>query len=165
MNQQIIVQEEPRGPSELVEINVPRNGMQRIPFPDVQQLRSTPQNNIIIKGIRLITPDVLTHAPINGGTTSPVAELQKMALVLYCEGWEKGHLIPLLVLNDVAMPAGTAPFRYQPTRFDNWVNVDWAKSYVQLGNGTSTANSPYNILLEVEYIRVNKQGVPLTGPM
>lgn len=159
----VFVQEEPRGPSELVEVTVERDGETRVPFPDQPQLRNNADYKVIIKGMRLIVPGVVNTGALKSGPIAPLTELQKMFLVLYCEGWEKGHLIPILTLNDVAGIANT-PYRFAAMKFNDWENVDWAKSYIQYGNGTSSdldGGDPYNVLLDVDYIRlikvVNKQ--------
>lgn len=157
----IFVQEAPRGPSELVEIQVQTNGQQRVPFPDVQQLRSLVNQKIIMKEMRLITVDVLTNAPVSGSVNAPVAELQKMTLVIYCEGWEKGHNIPALVLNDVN---NTAPHRFSGTRFNNWADVDWSKSFIQFSNGTVSAGAPYSVLIDVVYEKLDASGKEIVGP-
>ncbi len=164
MMQQVIVQAEPRGPSVLIEIPVTINGQQRIPLPDVSQLRSTAYQSIIIKGMRLIPPEILTNGIISASTNAPVTELQKMSLTLYSEGWEKGQTIPLLTLNDFAFATGSAPFRFNPTKFDNWQNVDFPKSYLQLANGTVTAGAPYVVLIDCEYIRLDSTGRLIQGP-
>lgn len=160
--------EEPRGPSQLVEIPVTANGLQRVNLPDIQQLRSYIGQDIIIKAMRLITPKVLTNAPTNGGATSPIAELRKISLVIYCEGWEKAQLIPILTLNDMAdadaTAATTIPYRNRTTRFDDWKNVDWSKSFLQYSNSTVSANTPYTVLIEVEYVKLDAQGKPIIGP-
>jgi hypothetical protein len=163
-DQFVFVQQEPRGPSQLIEVAVPSNGKQRIPFPDVQQLRSTTTQRIIIKGIRLITSEVLSNGPVTGNTNAPLAELQKISLVIYCEGWEKAQFIPALVLNDASTPGGTMPHRYHATRFNNWENVDWTKSYLQYSNGTSTASTPYCVMFDVEYIKLDGDGKLIIGP-
>lgn len=164
----ILVQEEPRGPSQLVEIPVPAQVVQRVQLPDVQQLRSTLDNNIIIKAIRLITDKTLTNAPTIGTANATLGELRKISLVLYCEGWEKGQLIPILTLNDTAdadaANATTIPYRNKTTRFNNWKNVDWSKSYLQYSNGTSSSGSAYSVLLEVEYVKLNSLGQEIIGP-
>lgn len=74
----ILVQDEPRGPSQLIEVQVTANGVGRLVFPDVPQLRSTIDQTIVIKQIRLITPEVLVRGPISGLVGAPVAELQKI---------------------------------------------------------------------------------------
>ena len=158
------MQEEPRGPSVLLEIPVGTNGQQRVPLPDIAQLRSTTSTSIIIKGIRLITAEVLTNGMISSFATAPAAELAKMALTVYAEGWEKGQTIPLLTLNDMVFTTGAIPYRENPTMFDDWVAVDWPKSYLQYANSTTSANAPYVVLLDVQYIRLNNSGNQIVGP-
>lgn len=162
--QQVLVQEEPRGPSVLIEVNVPNNGSQRVPFPDISQLRSTVDQRIVIKGMRLISAEVLTNGIISGNPTAPAAELAKMSITIYAEGWEKGQTIPILILNDFRFTVGAIPFRNNPTRFDNWVNVDFPKSYIQYANGTVSAGAPYVVLIDCEYVRLDAQGIMLQGP-
>lgn len=159
----ILVQEEPRDASQLVEIPITANGLTRIPIPDQQQLRSLVNRTVIIKGIRLITDNVLTNAPLTGGINAPGTELVKMSLVLYSMGWERGQLIPLFVLNDISGDGSGVPFRFHPTKFNNWRNVDWTKSYLQLSNGLVTAGSPYTVCLDVEYQKIDAQGKPIEG--
>jgi hypothetical protein len=164
MRQTVLVQDEPRGPSVLIEINVQTNGQQRVPFPDISQLRSTAYQSIIIKGLRLISAEVLTNGIISNNTTAPATELQKMSLTIYSEGWEKGQTIPILTLNDMHFTTGAIPFRFNPTKFDNWQNVDWPKSYIQFANGTLSTGAPYVVLLDCEYIRLDAQGSLIQGP-
>ncbi len=163
-NNMILIQEEPRGPSQLVEIPVGQNGLNKVPLPDVQQLRSQVGQVIIVKAIRLITDTVLVNAPTIGGIVAPLAELQKISLVIYCEGWEKGQLIPILTLNDMFTDASGIPWKQNTTRFNNWRNVDWSKSFLQYSNGTPSANTPYTVLLEVEYVKLDAQGYEIIGP-
>lgn len=164
MRQNVLVQEEPRGPSVLIEVNVQTNGQQRVPFPDISQLRSTAYQSIIIKGLKLISAEILTNGIISANTTAPATELQKMAVTIYAEGWEKGQTIPILEFNDFVFTTGAIPYRNTPTRFDNWQNVDWPKSYLQFANGTVSAGAPYVVLLDCEYIRLDAQGQLIQGP-
>lgn len=157
----IFVQEAPRDASQLIEVPVNTNGVQRVNFPDVQQLRSLVNQEIIIKEIRLITVDVLTNGPITGFATSPVSEQQKLSLTIYCEGWEKAQNLPILVLNDMQ---NTAPHRYNGTRFNNWANVDWSKTYLQFSNGTVSAGAPYCVMFDVVYLKLDKSGNEIIGP-
>jgi hypothetical protein len=161
----ILVQDEPRGPSQLIEVPV-TVAQSRIPFPDIQQLRSLVNQNIIIKQMRLITLDVLTNGVITGFANAPVAELQKITLLLYCEGWEKGQYIPILTLNDCNVDGGTFPHRYHETRFNNWQNVDWSKSYLQYANGTTAApgEDGYCVMLDVQYLKFDSQGKEIIRP-
>ncbi len=159
----ILVQEEPRGPSQLIEVPVVTNGASQVPFPDIQQLRSTTEEIIIIKSLRLITANVLVAPLILQAANAPLAELQKIALVLYADGWQKGQGIPILTLNDMTVPGGTFPFRHHMTRFANWRNVDWTKSFLQYANGTASANAPYTVLFDCEYVKLNPKGVEIKG--
>lgn len=162
----LLVQEEPRGPSQLIEIPI-ATATTSFALPDVQQLRSQQGQVIIIKAIRLVTIKVLSNAPVSGNANAPVTELRKISLVLYAEGWMKGYQIPLLELNDVAdadsAVATTIPYRNRTTRFDNWTNVDWSKSILQFSNGT-VAVPTYSILLDVEYIKLDAQNKEIIGP-
>jgi hypothetical protein len=163
-DQIILVQEEPRGPSQLIEVPVPTNGKGSIPFPDIQQLRSLTTQRIIIKAMRLITADTLTNGPLTGAVAAPVAELQKISLIIYCEGWQKAQYLPILTLNDMTLPGGAIPHRYHQTRFNNWENVDWSKTLIQFSNGTVSANTPYVVMLDVEYIKLDASGKEIIGP-
>lgn len=158
-----LVQEEPRDASQLVEVPVTADNLTRIAIPDQQQLRSLVNRTVVIKGIRLITADVLTSGALTPGPTAPVTELQKMSLVLYSMGWERGQLIPLLVLNDISAPGAGTPFRFHPTKFNNWRNVDWTKSYLQFSNGAASVGSPYTVLFDVEYLKLDAEGKPIEG--
>lgn len=165
----VLIQEEPRGPSQLVEIPVTRSGVTKVQFPDIQQLRSDQTQQIVIKMMRLVTGDFLTNGMITAGVNAPVTELQKISVVLYCEGWEKGQLIPILTMNDGTFAGSTFPHVYRPMYFNNWKNVDWSKSYVQFANGTaSVADTPYVLMFDVLYTRfklamVTNGGVPVLG--
>jgi len=160
----VVFRSEPRGPSQLVEVDVTTAGRQRVPFPDISQLRSTPDMRVVIKAIRLITEEVLVRSIVSGNVTAPIAELQKISLVIYCEGWEKAQNIPILTLNDMALPGGNIPHNYQQTNFNDWVNVSWDKCYLQYANGTLTANTPYTVMLDVQYERFDAQGNLVVGP-
>lgn len=156
----ILVKEEPRGPSQLIEIPFTQNGIQKVNLPDVQQLRSTADLRIILKAMRLVPLPVLDKGVITGYDNAPLSELQKMVLVIYCEGWEKAQYIPLLELLDMRTPDGAGDFwpnRYNTTRFADWQNVDYPKSYIQYVNGESVAGQPFCVMLEVEYERFNAQ--------
>lgn len=164
----ILVQEEPRGPSMIVEVPVPALVVQRVKFPDIQQLRSTQGNRIVIKAMRLITAKVLTNGVSTGFVNAPLAELRKISLVLYADGWEKGQYIPLLTLNDVcdsdSATATTIPFRNVATKFDSWENVDWSKTYLQYSNNASSSGSAYVVMFDVEYVKLDINGSEIKGP-
>jgi hypothetical protein len=169
MERVMLVQQEPRVPSQLIEIPVTTNGITRIQLPDVQQLRSTTDRKIILKKLRLITHKILSHAPLGGQATAPLTELVKMTLVLYSNGWEKGQQIPVLFLNPMrdgdSTTATTIPSSNDAaTSFDNWEDVDWAKSYILYSNGTGgAAGQPYSIMFEAQYIKLNSGGEEIKG--
>lgn len=152
----VLVQEEPRGPSQLLELLVNVDGAQRIPFPDNQQLRSDTENVVVIKAVRLITNDTLIGGILNQAVTAPQSELIKIALVIYCEGWEKAQYLPVNTLNDMSLSGGANPHRYQGTKFNNWMNVDWTKSFLQYVNGSSSlgAGTPYVVMFDIEYVKM-----------
>lgn len=162
----MLVQEEPRGPSILVEIPVTGTG-QKVKLPDVQQLRSQEGQIIIIKAIRLITPKVLVGAITLTLPNAPLAQLINMSITLYSEQWLKGENIPILSLNDMvdadATTATTIPYRNKTTRLNDWRNVDWAQSYLLFANGF-TPTPAYAVLLDVEYIKLDAKGNPIMGP-
>lgn len=153
--QMILVQEEPRGASQLIEIVVNAVGRAVVPFPDVPELRNTEDQTIIVKGLRLITPDVMPIAPIQGGANAPLTELQKMVLILYSQQWEKGEYIPVLTFNDTFTEGSGTPWRTRTTKLDNWKAVDWPKCKILFANGTSSVGAPYTVVMEVEYIRID----------
>jgi hypothetical protein len=158
----VFIQEQPRGPSELVEIPVSTAGVYRVNIPDIQQLRSQVGQIIIIKAIRLVTVDVLTNGVITGFVNAPATEIKKIVLVIYSNGWEKGHYIPLQVLNDTHLSASIFSYRDYKTDFDDWQNVDWSKSYLLYANGTGgsvlAGAVPYVVMIEVEYVKLDSQG-------
>lgn len=156
----ILVQEEPRGASQLLECPV-TIGVTKQRLPDNNQLRSQQGQTIIIKGMRLITDQVLTRAVNFNLANAPLAELQGMVLVLYCEGWERAQMIPLLTLNDVNDQ--TSPHRYHATKFNNWKNVDWAKSFFQWVNGSSSGDN-FAVIFDVEYVKLDDQNREIIGP-
>lgn len=161
MDQQIIlIQEEPRNPSILIEVTIP-NGASKVQLPDVQQLRSDNDTKVIVKALRLITPKVLARGVLVNAVNAAVADLQKMTLTLYSEGWERAQNIPVLLLNDVndsdGAAATTIPYRNVATKFANWKRVDWPKSFIQFTNGQS-ASQACVLILECEYIKLDAQG-------
>lgn len=161
----ILVKEEPNGPSQLIEVPVTANGQQRVNFPDIQQLRSMANQRIIIKGIDAVIPQVLSNGPITGLATSPVAEMAKISLVIYCEGWEKAQFFPLLMFNSASVPTVAVPYFQSKTKFADWENVDWSKTYLQYSNGTVSAGSPYAVLLNVLYERIKLDGTIIKGAL
>lgn len=152
----VLVQEEPRGPSQVIEVPVTANGLSKINFPDIANLRNQDDQIIVIKALRLITPSVLTNGPVSGLANAPLTELQKISLVLYSEQWEKGQYIPVLTLNDMFTEGSGEPWKDRTTKLDNWRNLDWNKCFAQYSNSTVTAGTPYCLLFEVEYVKLRR---------
>lgn len=150
--------------TQLIEIPVPAV-TQRQQLPDIQQLRSQEGQQIIVKGLSLVTPKVLTNSMTIAGTNATLAELRKMTLVLYSLGWERGQMIPLLFLNAMADGDGTTattiPYAQSNFQFDNWAQVDWPKSYLLYANGQQAAGTPYTVMLNVSYVKLDSQNQPI----
>lgn len=165
MNNVIIAQASPRPASQLIEIPVPVGAGNRVNIPDIQQLRSLPSLIVVLKAIRLISPDVLTHGVISGTANATLAELRKMTLVLYCEGWEKAQYIPVLTLNDMqgTNTGAQGAHNFALTQFDDWQAVDWTKSYLQYANGQLPAGTPYVVMFDVQYLRLDTKGLVIEG--
>jgi hypothetical protein len=162
----VLIQEEPIDCYQTIELLVTSAGQFRVPFPDQNQLRSLVGQRIIIKAISIITPDALARAPISGLVTAPLTELQKLSLVLYSTGWERGLNIPLLHLNPLSTPGGTIPHLYRKVNFADWADIDWSKSYISYSGGSTGSNvggGNYAVLLGVEYSRLGGDGSVLIG--
>lgn len=167
-NRMVLVQEEPRGPSQLIEVPVTQNGITQVNFPDIANLRNQADQVIIIKSIQLITPSILTNGPVTGFALAPLTELQKMSAILYSEGWEKGQLIPLLTMNSVFTEGSGEPWSEKTMRLDSWKNLDWNKSKIVYSNGTVSVGQPYAIVFDVQYVKLaknmNGQWDEIVGP-
>jgi hypothetical protein len=158
MNQQttMLVQEEPRGPSQLIEIAVPAQVVSVVQLPTVQNLQNQTDQIVIIKALRVIPDTVLLNGPVQGFVNAPLTELQKISLVLYSQNWIKGQLIPLCTLIDTFTEGSGIPWRNRTARFDSWKDVDWNKSYLQYSNSTPSIGTAYEVILEVEYQKFRK---------
>lgn len=159
----ILVTEEPRGASQLIEVPVTANGLGKVQLPVVQQLQNDTTQKVIIKAIRVVPVSVLSNAPTQGGANAPLTELVKMTLTLYSQGWEKGQLIPVASLIDVFIEGSGTPWKAKTARLDDWTNVDWNKSFLQFANGTVSAGAAYTVIFEVEYQRLDMNGQPMNG--
>lgn len=158
----MLVQSEPMFASEVIEIPI-ANGATSAVIPDQPQLRNQGNELCVIKSIRLITAKVLSNASQLGTAVTPKVDLAKLSLLLYADGWQKGHLIPLLTLNDVndsdSTAATTIPFVKEKTMLADWANIDWNKSSLIFSNGTS-ASQASACVLQVEYQKflINQDG-------
>lgn len=147
----MLVQEEPRGPSQLIEVAVPAQVVSVVQLPVIQNLQNQTDQIIILKALRIIPPTVLGNGPLQGLANAALTELVKCSLVLYSEGWLKGQLIPLLTLVDTFTEGSGIPWKDRTTRLDSWTNVDWGKSFIQYSNGTASSGAAYEFIFEVEY--------------
>lgn len=157
----ILVQSEPAIMTELIEIPVPA-GAARVQLPDVQQLRSQEGQQIIVKSLRLITDDVLAAGIDINGTVMPLADLQNIVLTIYSMGWERGHNIPILLLNSMTNNASSVN-TFSKYTLANWMKVDWPKSYLRWASGTQASNA-FIVPLYVEYLKLDAEGNPFVKP-
>ncbi len=154
----ILLQDEPRGASQLIELPVTVAGTTKIVFPVIQNLQNQVDVNVVLKAFRVIPNTVLALAPTLGGINAVLTEMQKVSLVIYSQEWEKGQLIPLCSLIDIFTEGSGIPWRARTVRFDSWRNVNWGKSYLIYSNGSSAAGTPYNFIFEAEYVKFDKDG-------
>jgi len=160
-----LIQEEPRGPSQLIEIPVNTNALSQVPqFPTIPNLQSDTKTNIITKAIRIIPDTVLTFGPTTGAPVATLAELQKLSFSIYCEGWLKAQNIPLLTMVDTFTEASGIPWHQRTMQFNNWERIIWEKCVLQYSNGTVSAGAPYVIVMEVEYLKLNEMWEEIIGP-
>ncbi len=160
----ILVQEEPISCFDIIETIIDGNGLYSFNLEENQQLRSDVDQTVIVKGIRVTIPGKLTNGPISGKPIAPLSELKKITVTLYAGGWQRIHNMPILDWNDVSDTANDAPFRYHPTKFNDIRKIDWKKSYFLYSGGTGgTAGTPYCVMLEVEYVRLNADGTEYKG--
>lgn len=139
-------------------------GNTRIPIQDQPMLKSYAGHKVVIKAIEVITAKMLTNGVLNATANLTRADLIKLVLVLYCDGWEQVQYIPLarlVSIHDTDSAVGTTvPFMNDPALFENLKDVDWTKSYFQTANGTSIATAA-TIILGVQYQVFNDQGTEI----
>lgn len=158
----LLVQEAPRGPSTTIEVPVTA-GQSSVTFNVEQDLISNTTQNVIITSLRLVTFPELAFATVSGNVNAPLAELQKISLLLYAEGWNKGFNIPVLSLNNVFTEGSGVPFRDRTQKLANWKNVVWNKTQLIYANGQPSVGV-YSVIFEVEYVRYDNMGVEIIGP-
>lgn len=164
LDRMVLVQEEPRGPSQLIEILIPANVTSTVALPLIQQLTSDTRKLIVIKSLRLVTVGEIPVAPVSGLPNAALTELVKIFFTIYAEGWEKGKLIPLLSLNNTFIEGSGIPYRSRTTKLANWDAVDWNLSNLIWANGTPSNGTAYAIIFEAEYERFSKDGQRIIGP-
>lgn len=136
-------------------------GNNRIAIQDQPMLKSYAGHRVVIKSLELITAKALTNGVNVNGATITRADIIKMVLVLYCEGWEQVQYIPLsrlIAIQDADSAVGTTiPFMKDATFFENLKDVDWTKSYFLTAAGTTIATAGV-IILGVQYSVFNDNG-------
>jgi len=152
----ILVQQEPIGPVTMVEIPVLTAGVSQQAIQDQPLLRSQGDKLIIIKGMTVITPEVLAFANTTGNPVSPLTEMQKISLQLYSNQWIKMDTIPILLFNSMFTEGSGNPWAVSPIKLDDWIDVDWNKSKLLYSNGTVSVGTPYSVLFYVQYLPVDR---------
>lgn len=137
---------------ELIELPVALGQTGRVTFPSVPQLRNQANQIILIRNIFVFTvADYAASQYNNAVPVIPNVDLPKAVLVLYVNGEESIHLVPLtfmVVTDDAARPYVNFEFP-----FADISNVDFDKSYVQFSSGASAACV---IPFGVNYVRLSK---------
>ena len=136
---------------ELVELTVPANATGRVTFNTIPQLRNQSNQNIYIKRIAVFLDTVYAFSQTTNSIPGmAAAELPKAVLVLYVNGEESVHMIPLAQLNHINDAA--SPFQQDAIEFDDLTNVDFDKSYVQFNQPAAAAQ--YVIPFGITYLRI-----------
>lgn len=146
---------------EMVELTIDANQPGRFNFVTQPQLRNQPDQIIYIKGIEVFPITAYSNSQTSGAIAGvPVTELIKAVLVLYVNGEESVHMIPLPQLVHVNDTANPSVFQQEIQQFADLENVAWEKSYVQFS--VAAANTPYVIPFGITYIRMQRD--PTAAP-
>lgn len=140
---------------ELVELTVGANNPGRFNFVTQPQLRNQPDQIITIKGIEVYPNTVYSNSQTSAAVAGvPVTELIKAVLVLYVDGEESVHMIPLPQLVHINDTNNPSIFQQEIQQFADLQNVAWEKSYVQFS--VAAAGSPYVIPFGITYVRMQR---------
>lgn len=145
---------------ELVELTIPANTVGRVNFQTVPQLRNQPDQIIIIRGIKVFPITSYGNSQYTSSIPGfPAADIPKAALVLYINGEESIHYLPLAELINVN--DFSSPYQEQISALADLTNVDFDKSYVQFS--TASNAGVYVIPFGISYDRLVKSasGMPL----
>lgn len=154
---------------EIVELGsttgIPTGTTGRVPFQDQPQLRNQPNQIIVIVNVELFLDTVYANSQYTNTIVGfPAADLPNAVLVLYINGEESVHYLPLAKLNHI--DDLTNAFQRELQGFDRLTNVDWDKSYVQFS--AATTGGPYIIPFGITYLRFqvdptqrNQDGTPV----
>lgn len=122
----------------MVELFVSATQTGRVNFQSIPQLRNQANQIILIKNIEVF-PDVAYEASQYDSTIPGVAsaDLAKAVLVLYVNGEESVHMLPLPKLVNLDLHSTGEANALAETSFADLSNVDFDKSYVQLSGNVS----------------------------
>lgn len=139
---------------ELVELSVAANQKGKVNFQSIPQLRNQANQIIIIKAIEVYPiTDYIRSQLDNSIQGFPSGMVPACVLVLYVNGEESVHMIPLSRLINTQEDNDPRPFSLTPVFMDDLSNVDFDKSYVQL---SSSHGTPFVIPFAVWYIRLQR---------
>lgn len=129
-----------------VEFIIPANNTAlKINFPDIPQLRSDVDKDVVVKAIRIYPADALPES-FNGNTNLTREQLGTSFLTLYVNGEESSFRMPSPDFVVAYSSDADTPLTWvnEEKEFDN-IQVDWTKSYFTftsaLGNSTILAIS------------------------
>lgn len=137
---------------EVVEIIVPAGTTGFIPFPDAPNLRNQNDQRIILTDLEYFPVYAYGASQKNNGVVgAPIAEIPKMAVVLYVNGEESIFRIPVSKLNYSQNIGLGATFTQERVPFNRLERLDWPKSYVQYN--AAPAGVPYVLPFGVTYLK------------
>lgn len=138
---------------ELIELNIPASALGKVTFATYPQLQNQSDQLIKILNIEVFPITSYAASQLTAGLPGmPVADVPKAALVLYVNGEESIHLIPLAKLIHIDDAAN--PFQFLSDGFETLDNVDFSKSSVRFNTAATAAN--YIIPFGITYIRYQK---------
>lgn len=137
---------------ELIELSVDLNQSGRVVFPSVPQLRNQANQIILIRNIFVFPITDYANSQYDNSVPGIAAiDIPKAILVLYVNGEESIHMIPLSFLI-VTENANTPNVNFE-FPFEDISNVDFDKSYVQF---SSPASASCVIPFGINYVRLSK---------
>lgn len=126
----------------------------RVNFEDQPQLRTQPNQIIIIRNIEIFLVTTYSNSQFTPALVGiPAAEIPKLVLVLSTNGEEAIHYLPLAKLHHID-DGVVNPFQWDLQGVDNLYGVEWNKSYVQYS--VASAGGPYIIPFGISYYRFQK---------
>lgn len=137
---------------ESIELPIPANTTAtRFNFPDIPQLRDDSTQDIIIQGIEVFDAVSMPNTP-QGNPVSTLAQILNAFLVLYVEGEESVHWIPLVRMMFVFQngAGGTQQSVFESLELEN-LKVDWTKSYIWLATSLGGASAAFSFAFGFRY--------------